>query len=70
MREPTYSLVTTTGVDGVERPASFRIPQGTARLLREQQQKLERIQRDMRTGRVIFRPITLPDGETTQSEVE
>lgn len=70
MREPTYSLVTTTGVDGIERAASFRIPQGTARLLREQQEKLERTRREMPTGRVIFRPITLPGGESAPAEVD
>lgn len=59
-REPTYSLVTTTGRDGIERAQSFRIPQGVARLLSERATKAERLQREARTGRVIFNPVTLP----------
>lgn len=60
VREPTYSLVTTTGSDGIERAQSFRIPQGIARLLSERATKAERLQREGRTGRVIFDPVTLP----------
>lgn len=60
VREPTYSLVTTTSSDGIERAQSFRIPQGIARLLSERATKAERLQREARTGRVIFNPVTLP----------
>lgn len=69
VREPTYSLVTTTGRDGVERAQSFRIPQGIARLLSEQATKAERLQKEGRTGRVIFNPVTLP-GTEGPAEVE
>ncbi|MFZ9395486.1 MAG: DUF547 domain-containing protein [Erythrobacter sp.] len=62
VREPTYSLVTTNR-DGVDKAQSFRIPQGIARLLSEQTTKAERLQREGRTGRVIFNPVTLPGTE-------
>ncbi|TNE54951.1 MAG: DUF547 domain-containing protein [Sphingomonadales bacterium] len=69
VREPSYSNVTSTGTDGIERSVSFRIPAGTARLLREQQQKMQKILRETRTGEVIFTPITLP-GDAGPPEVE
>jgi hypothetical protein len=70
VREPTYSLVTTTGRNGIEGAQSFRIPPGTARLLREQQRKVEKIIREGRTGEVIFNPIALPGMDSSPPEVE
>ena len=69
VREPSYSYVTTQ-IDGVDRPASFRIPRGTARLLNEQGRKLQKIRREGRTGTVIFNPITLPGEEEDDGEVD
>lgn len=71
VREPTYSEVVTNGRDGIQRTQSFRIPQGTARLLREQAQRVEnaREQTKPRTGTVIFNPISLP-GQDNDGEVE
>ncbi|RGP42287.1 hypothetical protein BPTFM16_02599 [Altererythrobacter insulae] len=67
VREPTYATVSTTDRNGIGRAQSFRIPQGTARLLREQATKLDRARKEQRTGTVIFNPINLPgvenDGE-------
>jgi len=71
IREPTYAEVSTTGRDGIQRTQSFRIPQGTARLLNEQAQRVEnaREQQGERTGTVIFNPINLP-GVTEDDEIE
>lgn len=71
VREPTYASITTNGRDGIQREQSFRIPQGTARLLREQGQRAEnaREQRGQRTGTVIFNPISLP-GQENNGEVD
>lgn len=65
VREPTYSLVTSDGT-----PVSFRIPRGTARLLSEQQRKMQQIMRDGPTGEVIFNPISLPGHEAPPAELE
>lgn len=65
VREPTYSNVT---VDG--KAVSFRIPQGMARLLTEQQRKFEKILHEGRTGTVIFNDIQLPGEEPVTNEVE
>lgn len=70
MREPSYSNVTTTGRDGIERSASFRIPQGVARLLRERDTKMGRILKENRTGTVTIIPVALPGQEPVSNEVE
>ena len=66
VREPSYVEVSSDGVAN-----SFRIPRGTARLLREQAQRAEnaREQRGPRTGTVIFNPISLP-GQENNGEVD
>lgn len=70
VREPTYSNITTTGRDGIERQASFRVPQGMARLLSEHATKIERIIREGRTGTVTVRNIDLPGQEPVETEVK
>jgi hypothetical protein len=65
VREPSYSNIT---VDGTS--ASFRIPQGMARLLSEQQRKFEKILREGRTGTVIFNDFRMPGEEEASNEVE
>ena len=70
VREPTYSSISSSGRDGIERSQSFRIPQGTARLLQEQAQRAENArEKRRRTGTVIFDPINLP-GRDNNGEVE
>lgn len=69
MREPSYSNITMTSGDGIERQASFRIPPSSARLLRERDNKFRKIIKDARTGRVIFHSIDLP-GQETNTEVK
>lgn len=70
VREPSYSNITTTGQDGIERSASFRIPQAIARLLRERDTKMQRIVKEGRTGTVTFVPIAIPGQESAPTEVE
>jgi hypothetical protein len=65
MREPSYSNITSDGSS-----TSFRIPQGMARLLTEQQRKFEKILREGRTGTVIFNDIQLPGEDSTSNEVQ
>ena len=65
VREPSYSNVT---IDGSQQ--RFRIPQGMAALLREQETKLERIERQGRTGTVFFVDIALPGEEPPKTEIE
>lgn len=71
VREPTFANISVTGRDGITRTPSFRVPPGTARLLREQAQRAEnaREQRGERTGTVIFNPVNLP-GQEDDGEVE
>ena len=65
VREPSYSNITSNGSS-----TSFRIPQGMARLLTEQQRKFEKILREGRTGTVIFNDIQLPGEENASNEVQ
>ncbi len=63
--EPSYSNITTNG--SAQR---FRIPQSMARLLNEYDTKMERIEREGRTGTVFFMDIQLPGEEPVQDEIE
>lgn len=65
VREPSYSNVTRDGTQ-----ISFRVPQGMARLLSEQQRKFEKILREGRTGTVIFNDIQLPGEDPVSNEVQ
>ncbi|WP_394729562.1 DUF547 domain-containing protein [Altererythrobacter sp. GH1-8] len=65
VREPSYSNVTTDGS-----PQRFRIPQGMAALLREHGTKMERIEREGRTGTVYFADIQLPGEDPAKEEIE
>ena len=65
VREPSYSNITS---DGTAR--RFRIPQGMAALLREHDTKMDRIEREGRTGTVFFVDIQLPGEEEVDDEIE
>ncbi|XUU60850.1 DUF547 domain-containing protein [Erythrobacter sp. HA6-11] len=64
-REPTYSNITSDGF-----AQRFRIPQGMARLLQEHGTKMERIEREGRTGSVFFMDIQLPGEEPVENEID
>lgn len=65
VREPSYTNITSNGAS-----ISFRVPQGMARLLFEQQRKIEKLIREGRTGTVIFNDIALPGEDPRAGEVQ
>jgi hypothetical protein len=67
VREPAYQAITSNG-----QAISFRIPQGISALLREREQKFQRIIRAGRSGTVTFSPIDLPGNpaDKDRDEVE
>lgn len=65
LREPTYQNITSNG-----RSVSFRVPQSMVNLLRQREEKFQRIIRQGRTGTVTFSNIILPGDPEDKGEIQ